>query len=100
MADTKYLNFNSAETLNKYIDKLKSEHNPLKKIITLCGETGCIALGAKSLEQTFKDEIKKQKLEEKVELKITGCQGFCERGPVVILKPEDISSPAKNLGKK
>ncbi|MCX5908610.1 MAG: (2Fe-2S) ferredoxin domain-containing protein, partial [Deltaproteobacteria bacterium] len=36
------------------------------------------------------EEMKKQGLDGKILLKKTGCHGFCERGPVVVLHPQEI----------
>jgi NADH-quinone oxidoreductase subunit F len=38
----------------------------------------------------FQKEIEKQKLGEKVGLRITGCPGFCEIGPLVVIYPKGI----------
>ena len=61
-----------------------------KKLITICGGTGCHASGCNKVISAFRREIKKNKLEKKVEIKITGCHGFCERGPIVVIHPEGI----------
>ncbi|ADJ25933.1 NADH dehydrogenase (quinone) [Dehalogenimonas lykanthroporepellens BL-DC-9] len=60
------------------------------KVITICCGTGCLAYGASKIGQSFKDEIKNQGLEGTVSVKFTGCQGFCERGPLVVIRPENI----------
>jgi NADH-quinone oxidoreductase subunit F len=38
----------------------------------------------------FREEIEKQGLVDRVDILTTGCHGFCERGPVVVIRPEDI----------
>jgi NADH-quinone oxidoreductase subunit F len=38
----------------------------------------------------FQDEVKKQNLGAKVDVKAIGCPGFCERGTLVVIKPKDI----------
>ncbi len=62
-----------------------------KPAVALCGSTGCEALGAKEVIKAFKEELKKQGLEGKVDIKETGCLGFCEKGPRLIIHPEDIA---------
>jgi len=69
---------------------IAAERDPNKPCITVCGGTGCLALGARDVIAGFKREIKKGGLESKVSLKITGCPGFCEKGPLVVIKPENI----------
>ena len=61
-----------------------------KTCITVCGGTGCHAYGCIEVAEAFKDEIKKQNLQDKVDVRITGCHGFCERGPIVVIKPDEV----------
>jgi NADH-quinone oxidoreductase subunit F len=61
-----------------------------KPTITICNGTGCQAYGSQSVVAAFEDEVKKQDLASKVDLKVIGCPGFCERGTLVVIKPEDI----------
>jgi NADH-quinone oxidoreductase subunit F len=37
-----------------------------------------------------KKELKKQKLGRKVSVRVTGCHGFCEQGPIMVLEPGNI----------
>ena len=58
--------------------------------MTVCGGTGCLSNGAERVAAAFAEEMKKQGLDGKVTLKMTGCHGFCERGPLVTLHPQEI----------
>jgi len=40
--------------------------------------------------EAFHQELKKRGLSEKIAVKTTGCHGFCERGPMVLISPEGI----------
>ena len=62
-----------------------------KPVVTVCIGTGCTALGARRVAESLREQIKKQNLEGKVEIKETGCLGFCELGPRMIIYPEEIS---------
>jgi NADH-quinone oxidoreductase subunit F len=75
------------EALRRSIIKSR---DPKQAGITICGGTGCLALGAEGVIAGFKKEFKKRGLEDKVSLRVTGCPGFCERGPLVVIKPENI----------
>jgi NADH-quinone oxidoreductase subunit F len=66
------------------------KRDPDKPCITVCNGTGCQAYGSKSIVATFQDEVKKQNLGAKVDVKAIGCPGFCERGTLVVIKPKDI----------
>ena len=70
-------------------DAVKKAKNG-RQLITVCGGTGCCASGAKKVISAFKREIKKRGIENKLELKVTGCHGFCERGPIVVIHPKGI----------
>ncbi|MCQ9206710.1 MAG: 4Fe-4S binding protein [Omnitrophica bacterium] len=61
-----------------------------KPYITICRGTGCTASGADKVEIAFKEFIKKKDLKEKLGIRSTGCHGFCERGPLVIIHPGKI----------
>ncbi|MDR1044845.1 MAG: NADH-quinone oxidoreductase subunit NuoF [Candidatus Adiutrix sp.] len=56
----------------------------------VCCGTGCTASGAKFLVEAFERELERFGLDKSVDLVITGCHGFCEMGPLVIVYPQDI----------
>jgi len=64
--------------------------DPNKPCVTICGGTGCHAYGCERVATAFKQEVEKQGLETKVDVRATGCHGFCERGPLVVIRPESI----------
>jgi len=87
MKSKKLKNVGELELLRDKIDKKK---DPKKPCITLCGGTGCLASGGQKVAETFNELIKKKGLEKKVTFKITGCHGFCEHGPLIVIHPEEI----------
>jgi len=76
--------------LKKIKENLLKKTTKGKQLITACGGTGCHASGCKKVISAFKREIKKRGIENKVEFKVTGCHGFCERGPIVVIHPKGI----------
>jgi NADH-quinone oxidoreductase subunit F len=62
----------------------------LKRWISVCGGTSCSASNARLLKESLEASIDKHRLGKKVGLRRTGCHGFCEHGPLVILSPEGI----------
>jgi NADH-quinone oxidoreductase subunit F len=80
----------SAKDLDDLRKKILDIRNPEKKTVKVCGGTGCRALGCMKIYDSFKNEIIKQKLEEKINLKLVGCPGFCEIGPLVVIEPQGI----------
>jgi NADH-quinone oxidoreductase subunit F len=68
------------------------KRDPNLPYITVCAGTGCRAFGAEEVIIAFKEEIERRdlKVEVDVGLKITGCHGFCERGPLVVIRPNGV----------
>ena len=84
---------NSASELEAFRKDILSKRDPKEPCISVCTGTGCLALGAAKVVAALKEEIKKQGLENKVgvvDIKETGCPGFCERGPIIVIHPEEI----------
>ena len=71
-------------------ERLKKERTSKKPCISICAGTGCLALGCEKIIEAFREEIKSRKIEDKIELRTTGCPGFCEGGPVGIIQPKGI----------
>ncbi|MGB6873508.1 MAG: (2Fe-2S) ferredoxin domain-containing protein, partial [Dehalococcoidia bacterium] len=81
----------SVEELEELRKEILSKRRPDKPIITVCTGTACQTYGSLEIYQKLADEIKKQGLEGAiVEAKATGCHGFCEQGPVVVIFPQEI----------
>jgi NADH:ubiquinone oxidoreductase subunit F (NADH-binding)/(2Fe-2S) ferredoxin len=58
--------------------------------LTVCQGTGCISGGAKDIFSSLKDEIDRLNLGEDIRIKRTGCHGFCQRGPLVVIEPQSL----------
>jgi len=80
----------SASDVEKLRKELLRKQDSSKSCISVCSGTGCHAYGCEKVVSAFENELKKQKLEGKVEIKRTGCHGFCEKGPIVVIYPEEI----------
>ncbi|MBP5229408.1 MAG: NADH-quinone oxidoreductase subunit NuoF [Bacteroidales bacterium] len=61
---------------------------PKIQILT-CGGTGCKASQSHLISENFKKLIAENNLEGKVEVITTGCFGFCEKGPIVKIIPDN-----------
>lgn len=75
------------EKLKKTITKQRSLQ---KTCITISSGTCGRARGSEKVAQAIKDEIKKQNLGEKVSVRVTGCHGFCQVEPNIVIHPEGI----------
>ncbi len=75
----------NVEELKEKILRTRDEKKPC---VTVCGGTGCHAYGCMKVVQALKEEIRQRKLEDTIDVRTTGCHGFCERGPLVVIQPE------------
>jgi NADH-quinone oxidoreductase subunit F len=80
----------SVEQLDTLRDNIQRKQGAVTRCLTLCGGTGCRAYGCMEVVEAFKKELKSRGLAGKVAVKSTGCHGFCERGPMVLISPEGI----------
>ena len=60
-----------------------------KTIVQVC-MTGCRAYGSAEVKDALEEEAKKQGLLDQVEIRSTGCHGFCAKAPVVAVEPMGI----------
>jgi NADP-reducing hydrogenase subunit HndC len=81
---------NSPAELEKFRQGILSKRDPNKPCITLCSGSACHASGSKEVAASLEEEIKKQGLSDEVDIRKTGCHGFCERGPIIVIHPEEI----------
>ena len=58
--------------------------------LLVCAGTGCLSNHSFEIKAALEEEIRNQKLENEVLVITTGCNGFCERGPIVVVQPEGI----------
>ena len=79
----------TAPELEDFRNSLLRKKNPSKPCLRICTGTGCVARGSLDVVEAFRDEIRKQNLKIKVDTKQTGCPGFCERGPIVVIGPNE-----------
>jgi len=79
-------------TSNTELEMLRQEIQSAvqPRMITVCCGTGCLAYGGAKVAAAFQSEVKARALEKEIAVKTTGCHGFCERGPLVVIRPENI----------
>ena len=83
----KLVNIKDLEKLRKEILAKRNADNPC---IIVSGGTCGNAKGSETVLSLIKEELKKQGMEKIINLRATGCLGFCEREPIVIIHPERI----------
>ena len=58
--------------------------------LLVCAGTGCVSCGSFKVKEALEKEIKAKGLDKEVQVVATGCNGFCERGPIVLVQPDGI----------
>ncbi len=81
---------NSPDELEAFRKEILSKRDPNRSCITLCSGTACHATGSKEVALAFEQELENQGLASDVVFRRTGCHGFCEKGPIVVIDPEEI----------
>jgi NADH:ubiquinone oxidoreductase subunit F (NADH-binding)/(2Fe-2S) ferredoxin/NAD-dependent dihydropyrimidine dehydrogenase PreA subunit len=80
----------SVSDLEKWREDVIQKDKEHEVIVLVCGGTGCQALGCQKVKAAFQKELRKNGMRERVALKVTGCPGFCEKGPLVTISPHNI----------
>ena len=80
----------STQELEKLRDEILKKRDPHQPFITVCGGTGCHASGCHQVVDAFKKVLHDRVKSNGVGLRVTGCHGFCERGPLVVIHPQKI----------
>ncbi|MBW2262286.1 MAG: 4Fe-4S binding protein [Deltaproteobacteria bacterium] len=76
------------EELAAYRQRLADDRPADRPCVSICAGAGCLASGAGEVIAAFETELAARGLEADVDTRGTGCPGFCQRGPVVVLHPE------------
>ena len=79
----------SIQDLDVLRQKLRKEREESEALrVRVCCGTACQATGSNKVVKKFEEEAEKKQVN--LEIVKTGCQGFCQRGPVVIQEPQEI----------
>ncbi len=81
---------NSRAELEKLRKEIQEKRDPNKPCISVSSGTCGRAFGSERVYTAFEEEIERQGLESEIAIKKTGCLGFCERGTLVVIYPEEI----------
>ncbi len=94
---------NSVAELENWRAQLIAASDPNRVCITVCGGTGCRVYGSEQVWEAFRAELARQDVKAALPAdhqpstfnlqpftKTTGCHGFCEKGPLVVIRPQGI----------
>jgi NADH-quinone oxidoreductase subunit F len=79
------------EELEAWRQTIRRAVDPDRPRLRVCGGTGCSSLGGPKLLRALDEALEGAGLKEEVEIVVTGCHGFCERGPLVTIAPQEIA---------
>jgi NADH:ubiquinone oxidoreductase subunit F (NADH-binding)/(2Fe-2S) ferredoxin len=76
---------------------LERAHHPAEVVahegaleVRICAGTACHASGRPAVTAAFRDQLAEKGLADKVRVVETGCHGFCEQGPIVVVQPKGL----------
>ncbi len=78
------------ESLEHFRESILAKEKSDAKTMVVCCGTGCLASGSGDVRAAFLKEIRVQEADEEIAIRMTGCRGFCENGPIVVVEPENI----------
>ena len=81
---------NSYRELEHLRQRLREQRQNITTTVMVCGGTGCRTSNSQAVIDAVRDELSSQGLDDSVRLCVTGCHGFCEQGPVIIIEPGNI----------
>lgn len=80
----------SPDGLRRLRESILNTRNTNIPFITICSGTACLACESESVSSSILAAIDKWGLKEKVVIKKTGCRGFCQKGPIVVVYPQGV----------
>jgi len=69
------------------LEKNDRNEQPTVFDVLICGGTGCKSSGSKEIQRQLEYELAARGMLDKVHVVQTGCHGFCENGPLMIIYP-------------
>jgi NADH:ubiquinone oxidoreductase subunit F (NADH-binding)/(2Fe-2S) ferredoxin/NAD-dependent dihydropyrimidine dehydrogenase PreA subunit len=89
-ADLKALHKRMAPTADLRLGTGRGSRGKERVHLLVCAGTGCVSNRSFSVRDALEKEIRKHGLQEEVRVVITGCNGFCANGPIIVEKPAGI----------
>ncbi len=81
---------NSSRELEHLREQLREKRKNITTTLMVCGGTGCQASESRAVVDAVREELSRQGLDKSVRLCVTGCHGFCEQGPVMVIEPSNV----------
>jgi len=81
---------NSPAKLDEFIKGVIDGRSEGRTCVTLCSGSACHATGSEAVARKIAEQLEEQGLAGSVDFRRTGCHGFCEKGPIVVIDPEEV----------
>lgn len=83
----------SLDELHVLRNMLLADQDDTRIRVTICAWTACGASGSKETAQAIEGYIIKNNLSDRILFRTTGCHGFCEMGPFILIEPQQAFYP-------
>jgi NADH-quinone oxidoreductase subunit F len=83
----------SAADFREFCKTIRGEHDNGKPCLVICAGTGGQASGSNDIIRIIKKRILQHNLADRISLRITGCLGFCEMDPFILVEPQHAVYP-------
>ncbi|HWP11055.1 MAG TPA: (2Fe-2S) ferredoxin domain-containing protein, partial [Ramlibacter sp.] len=80
----------SAAELEQLRARILSSRDAAKPCISVCAGAACHGLDSLRVANAFQAEVVRRGADSGVEVRVTGCHGYCEKGPNVVVGPQEI----------
>jgi len=81
---------NSFRELEHLRELLREQRQNITTTVMVCGGPGCQPSGSQAVIDAMRGELSRQGLGPSVSLRVTGCHGFCEQGPIMVIEPGNV----------
>ncbi|MDI7267257.1 MAG: NAD(P)H-dependent oxidoreductase subunit E, partial [Myxococcota bacterium] len=80
----------STADLTALAARIAASRDPRKPVLIVCGGTGCRAYKCNEIIDALRAELAARNLASRFDVRVTGCHGFCEKGPLMIVMPQGL----------
>jgi len=81
---------NTLKKLEDLRNKILNDRKKYRATIVICGGTGCQASRSRDVISAINKELDNHGLNGSICLRTTGCHGFCEQGPLIVIEPDNL----------
>jgi NADH:ubiquinone oxidoreductase subunit F (NADH-binding)/(2Fe-2S) ferredoxin/NAD-dependent dihydropyrimidine dehydrogenase PreA subunit len=78
------------QALLQWAEAKRRELKKFQFTVEICTDTGCRASGSRAVAHALRAEVERRGLHDKVKIRQTGCHGFCQQGPLMVIEPGNI----------